>query len=70
MCTLKGVPLSTDDINIEKDIERVDNNISAKSLYKNGKQLYTMLLTFTSEKQRRTVSKPDIENNFDRRGAV
>ena len=29
MCMLKGLPLSTDDINIEKDIERV-YNISAK----------------------------------------
>ena len=34
MCMLKGVPLSTDNINIGKDIERADN-ISAKRLYKN-----------------------------------
>ena len=50
MCMLKGTPLSTDNINIEKDIERV-YNISAKRLYKNCKQLYTKLLTFTSEKE-------------------
>ena len=50
MCML-CMPLSTDDINIMKDIERVYNNISAKRLYKNGKQLHTMLLTFASEKE-------------------
>ena len=47
---LRDVPLSTDNDDIEKDIRRAQNNISAKRLYKNGKQLYTMLLTFTSEK--------------------
>ena len=44
---LKGVPLSADNINIEKDVERVYNNISAKRLFKTGKQLHTMLLTFS-----------------------
>ena len=60
MCMLKGVPLSTDDINIEKDIERVYNNISAKRLYQNGKQLYTTLLTFTSEKEQSRALKAGI----------
>ena len=57
---LKGVPLSTDDINIEKEIERVYNKISAKRLYKNGKQLYTMLLKFTSEKEQSRALKEGI----------
>ena len=60
MCMLKGVPLSTDDINIVKDIERVYNNISSKRLYKNGKQLHTMLLTFTSEKEQSRALKEGI----------
>ena len=60
MCMLKGVPLSTDDVNIVKDIERVYNNIPAKRLYKNGKQLHTMLLTFTSEMEQSRALKEGI----------
>ena len=41
MCMLKGVPLSTDDINIEKDIERVS--------LQEWKTYNTMLLTFRKE---------------------
>ena len=51
MCMLKSpYPLSTDDINIEKDIERIYNNMSAICLYKYRKQLHIMVLTITSVK--------------------
>ena len=57
MCMLKGVPLSTDDMNIEKDIERVHNNISVKRPYKNGKQFHTMLLTLLLRRNNPEPSK-------------
>ena len=59
MCMLKSpYPLSTDDINIEKDIERIYNNMSAKCLYKYRKQLHIMVLTITSEKWDGTIQRP------------
>ena len=60
-CMLKGVPLSTNNINIEKDIKRV-YNISAKRLYKKWKQLHTMLLAFTSEKEQSGALKGNTPN--------
>ena len=38
---MRDVPLSTENDDIEKDIRRAQNNISAKRLYKNRKQLHT-----------------------------
>ena len=43
---LKNVPLSTDDVNIEKDIRRTYNNIPAKRLCKNRMQLHTIAVFF------------------------
>ena len=43
---MKNVPLSTDDVNIEKNIRRTYNTISDKRLHKNRKQLHSIAVIF------------------------